>query len=351
MPTLTCPKCRQGMPDDALDVGQCPACGFPIDGPLEFGKPGARSAGTRALIALGVVALLGGAGYASYAYFNRPENPTPELADRGREPAREPAVPVLDVAPFPHEPKSPGADPGTAPHTKPDPTPAPVEPPGGNKGQPPMPPVAVPPVPPVVEPPPKRDGPRPIPARINVNPKIEPNRHFDNPDDIVSVPDLNRNDRVVLTGRVRVLKLSQVHGKGVVDASGLVAEEVEITGDLNSEATVTVNAPGGKVTLRGWVAGSTKLTIRAPGGEVVLAQSGRFTNGSTVTLTTKRFEALGLLTGSTKVNVTFTAGGALKLTRTEEGATVTYRKTGANEPAPVIDRGDVRGGAKVMEGK
>jgi ssDNA-binding Zn-finger/Zn-ribbon topoisomerase 1 len=34
MTTLPCPKCRQQMPDDALDRGQCPACGFPLDGPL-----------------------------------------------------------------------------------------------------------------------------------------------------------------------------------------------------------------------------------------------------------------------------------------------------------------------------
>ena len=66
---------------------------------------------------------------------------------------------------------------------------------------------------------------------------------FDAPDDIASVPDLNSNDRVVLTGRVRILKLGAVNGKGVLDASGLLAEEIEIGGDMASEASVTVNAP------------------------------------------------------------------------------------------------------------
>jgi hypothetical protein len=183
---------------------------------------------------------------------------------------------------------------------------------------------------------------------MKVDPKIAPKRHFDHPDDTAALPDLNSNDRVTLTGRVRALRLGSVNGKGSVDASGLVAEEVLITGDMSSDATVIVNAPSGKVTLNGWVAGSAKLTIRAPGGEVVLANSGRFTGGSTIVITARRLEAIGLLTGGTKVNVTFTTGGSLKLTRAEEGAIVTYKKNAANDPAPVIEKGDLRGGAKVV---
>ena len=45
MLTLNCPKCRQGMPDDALDAGQCPACGFPIDGPVVLAARNVTAAG------------------------------------------------------------------------------------------------------------------------------------------------------------------------------------------------------------------------------------------------------------------------------------------------------------------
>lgn len=321
MTSLTCPKCRQGVTDDALDTGACPACGFPLDGPIVLGAGRARGGVvTRVLLAGGLLVAVAGAGAAGYFVSARttPAKRTREVAERTPEPVAPTPPKVIHVAPFPREVKR---------TTEPDPKP----------------------VPPVE--PPKKGGPRPVAAQIIVNPKVEPNRHFDNPDDIVKVLDVNSADRVVLTGRVRELRLSQVHGRGSVDASGLVAEEVTITADLNSEATVLLNAPNGKVALRGFVGGNTKLTITAPGGTVVLEQSGRFTGGSTITATAKRFEAQGLLNGGTKVNLHLTEGGSLKLTRAEEGATVTYRKTGANEPPLMIDRGDLRGGAKVQEGK
>ena len=249
MTTLTCPKCRQGMPDDALDAGHCPACGFPLDGPFVFATPGSRPVGTRLLLAAGAVTLLAGAGYTSYMLFSRTDTGTDtEVADREREPD----VPVRFVAPVPHEPKRLRPRPGGShrPTARQQSTGAP-----GDKGPPPVPPVD----------PPKKAGPRPIGVVMKVDPKIAPQRHFDHPDDTAALPDLNTNDRVVLTGRVRALRLGSVNGNGSVDASGLVAEEVIITGDLNGEATVTVNAPNGKVALGGYVAGASKLTIRAAG--------------------------------------------------------------------------------------
>jgi hypothetical protein len=312
MVTLTCPKCRHAMPEDALDVGQCPTCGFPLDGPLAFGSPGPRRRAARLLAAAGAVGLLAGGGYAGYALLNRTHSGG-ETTAADRRPEPEPAAAVRPVAPFPHEPRRTRAA---------DPEPEP--------------------------PPPTRDGPRPVAVVVPVNPKIAPVRHFDQPDDTVRLPDLNTNDRVVLTGRVRVLRLGSVNGKGSVDASGLAAEEVLITGDLNGEAVVTVCAPSGTVALGGNVMGLSKLTIRAPGGRVLLERSGRFTGRSTATITARRLEALGPLTGDTKVNVTFTRGGSLKLVRAEEGAILTYRKTAAGDPAPTVETGEVRDGAKVL---
>jgi hypothetical protein len=123
-----------------------------------------------------------------------------------------------------------------------------------------------------------------------------------------------------------------------------------ITGDLNNEARVTVNAPRGKVTVGGYVAGTSKLTVAAPGGEVVVASSGRVAGGATVTVVAKRLEVNCPLSGGAKVNVTLSAGGSLKLKLTEEGATVTYRKAAPADPPPAIEKGEVRGGARVVAG-
>ncbi len=311
MTTLTCPKCRQGLPDDALDAGQCHLCGFPLDGPVVLGTPGARAGGTRLLLAAGGAVLVVAA-VAGFVYYDRADasrtQPATELAALT---SPEPASPVRHVAPLPHEPKLPDA------------IPAPVEPP-------------------------KRDGPRPVGVVMKVDPKIAPQRHFDHPDDTAALPDLNTGDRVTLTGRVRILRLGSVNGKGTLDASGLVAEEVVITGDLNGEAVVQLHAPTGKVTVGGYVMGNAKLTILAPGGEVVVAHTGRVTGGATMTVTAKRLEVNCPLSGGAKVAVTLTAGGSLKLTRAEEGATVTYKKAAPTDPPPTIEKGDLHGGAKVL---
>ena len=326
MTTLTCPKCRQGLPDDALDAGQCHLCGFPLDGPVVLGAPDTRR---RKRLALAVGGALLALVVVDLVVFNRvgssPFKTAPEAAALPTaEP--QPDTGVRHVAPFPHEPKK-------------DAETVPVDPPTkGDEGRP----------VPIAVVPPKRDGPRPVGVVMKVDPKIAPQRHFDHPDDTAALPDLNSGDRVTLTGRVRVLRLGSVNGKGALDASGLVAEEVVITGDLNGEALVLVNAPNGKVTVGGYVIGAAKLTIVAPGGEVVVAHTGRVTGGATMTVTAKRLEVNCPLSGGAKVAVTLTAGGSLKLTRAEEGATVTYRRAAPTDPPPTIEKGELHGGAKVL---
>ncbi len=329
MTTLTCPKCRQGLPDDALDAGQCHLCGFPLDGPVVLGAPGSRSGGKRLLLAaVGVAVVV--AAVAGYVYFDRNNTshtqPATEIAALT---SSEPPAPRTPVAPLPHEPKQP------------DYVPVPADPPGmGDKGQPVL----------VVPDPPKKDGPRPVGVVMKVDPKIEPKRHFDHPDDTAALSNLNTNDRVTLTGKVRVLRLGSVLGKGVLDASGLVAEEVVITGDLESESLVLLNAPNGKVTVGGYVMGNAKLTVIAPGGEVVDANTGRVSGSATITATAKRLVVNCPLSGGAKVNLTLTAGGSLKLIRSEDGATITYKKAAASDPPPTIEKGELHGGAKVVTG-
>lgn len=316
MTTLICPKCRQGMPDAALDAGQCPACGFPIDGPLILDAPARRRSPALLAVLGGVV--LAASGVAGYAFLRPTDTPA---ADRETTTPDTEALGVaaVPVAPFPRlaKPRTPDTDP-------------------------------VPQQPVVV--PVKRDGPRPVGVVMKVDPKIAPTRHFDSPDDTATLPDLNRGDRVTLTGRLRVLRVGSVNGNSVLDASGLTAEEIEIAGDLNGDALVTLNAPGGRVTIRGYVVGSTKLTILAPAGEVVVvANSGLFAGNSTTRLTAKRLEVAGKFGGNAKVFATLTVGGSLKLTTAEEGAQLTYKKAAASDPPLTVDKGIVRGGAKVLE--
>ena len=318
MTAFTCPKCRQAVSDVALDAGHCPACGFPLDGPLVINTPRRRSPGW--LLAVGG-ALVAATGVAGYAYLSPP---APRHETASAPPGELPPVAVRHVAPFPHAPKPRDEQ-------------APVKVPNEKPSRP------------AVEPP-KKGGARPVGVVMKIDPKIAPVRHFDNPDDTATLPDLNSGDRVTLTGKLRILRVGSVNGKGSINASELVAEEIVLHGDLNGDAVVTLNAPGGKVTVGGYVVGSAKLTVVAPGGEVlVLADSGLFAGGSTTKLTAKRFEAAGKLAGGAKLFVTLTAGGSIKIAAADEGATVTYKKAAASDPPLTVEKGAVRGGARVIE--
>ena len=320
MTTPPCPKCRQPVTDAALDAGQCPLCGFPFDRPVLLDGPSSRLGAVAVAFAVVLAAIGSGFGGYYYSINNRTQpKPEPEFVAAPRaapKPAR-PQPATRPIAPLPHEPKQNDV-----------PTPAPN---------------------PITVEPPKKDGPRPIAVVMKVDPKIAPKRHFDQPDDTIALPDLNSGDRIVLTGKIRVLRLGSVNGNASVDASGLIAEEVIITGDLNGEALVRLNAPGGKVKIGGYVMGAAKLTVVAPGGEVLVAgNSGCLTGGALATVTAKRVVVAGWMSGGAKLNITLTTGGVLKLTRLQEGAIVTYRKAAVSDPALAVERGQLKGGAKVI---
>jgi hypothetical protein len=315
MTAFACPKCRGALPDSALDAGSCATCGFPLDGPLPVLAP-PRNARPLALGALAVLALGAGA----YALFRAP---TPE---REPEVARvEPRAPAakheVAVAPHPHEPPAKPVDViEPKPQPKPEPKPEPkVEPPAAKPG-----------------------------AVVLIDPFDAPKRHIDIADAEVRVPDLHGEHQIVLSGKARVLNLGSLHGRVSVDASKLDVREVQISGDLHGDAQLVVSAPNGRVSVNGFVIGSAKLTVLAPGGAVLLAESSRLDGGSTVTVTAKELTVRGPMLGGTKLSATLTSGGALKLTTLEGGATATYRKEKPSDPAPVVERGDVRGGAKVI---
>lgn len=142
MTTLTCPKCRLGMSDAALDAGQCPACGFPLDGPLVLDVAAHRRSPALLVAVAGAVVATG---VASYAFLQPTDTPAADHDITGTPDAGPPAVAVRHVAPFPHLPKPPDA-----PDAKSTPEPRPV--------------VELP----------KKAGPRPIGVVMKIDPKIAP---------------------------------------------------------------------------------------------------------------------------------------------------------------------------------
>jgi len=322
MTELACPKCRQAVSDAALDAGNCPCCGF--DGPMVLASGSAKWAW---LVATAAVVL---SGVAAGGYLLIPRNgspaatpapapevaavtPAPPLVDPPL-PAPQPGPPAVAPAPRPAEraaPPAPKPEPPVAPNPDPVPPPQPVVPP---------------PVVPVVAPAPKPVRPQPGPV-VRIDPKEERQRKLDSPNGVAAIPDMTRDDRLTLTGRVRILRVGSVGGKAVLDASGLEAEEIIITGDVSNTAVVKLNAPNGKVTIGGHVVGSANLTVNAPGGEVVVAaSSGKLDGSSETTVTTKRLDVQGPMAGEAKVVVTLTEGGSAQFGKMEGRATATFQQ-------------------------
>jgi hypothetical protein len=330
MSELVCPKCRQAVSDAALDAGNCPYCGF--DGPMVLAGGGGKWAW---LVATAAVVL---SGAAVGGYLLIPRNSSPAATPAPEVAAVTPAPPPPVDPPLPAPPPTATGQQSSAPQPAPPavaPAPKPVErasppkpePPVAPKPEPiPPPKPVVPPPMPVVAPAPKPERPKPGPV-VRIDPKEERERKLDSPNGIAAVPDMTREDRLTLTGRVRILRIGSVGGKATLDASGLEAEEIIITGDVSNTAVVKLNAPNGKVTIGGHVVGSAKLTVNAPGGEVVVAaSSGKLDGSSEITVTAKRLEVQGPMAGEAKMVVMLTAGGSAQFGKMEGRATVIYKQ-------------------------
>ena len=162
---------------------------------------------------------------------------------------------------------------------------------------------------------------------LRIDPKEVREKHLDNPTGVATVADMNRDDRLTLTGKVRVLRIGTVAGKAVLDASGLEAEEVVVSGDISENAVVKLNAPKGRVTVGGHVVGVAKLTVTAPGGEfVVSAGSGKLGGACEVSVTAKRVAVRGPMAGTAKLVITLTADGSAQFGTIEDKAVVLYKE-------------------------
>jgi hypothetical protein len=153
-------------------------------------------------------------------------------------------------------------------------------------------------------------------------------KRIDAPEGAVWVSDMNRNDRLTLTGVVRQLRIGSIGGKAFLDASALTAQEIIITGDLHGNATVKLNAPDGTVTISGHVEGTARVIVNAPRGEVVvLAGSGKLDGESELTVIARNVEVRGAMAGNAKLILTLTGGGKVALGPIHENAAVEYVPT------------------------
>src|SRR5215471_80886 len=108
MSHLACPKCRQGISDAALDMGQCPSCGY--DGPMVLAGASGKWAWLLATIGVVTVGVALG-GYLLYPQQSDRPHATPdrELTAAAAPNPLPPAPPPHPVAP--HEQVQPSLSP------------------------------------------------------------------------------------------------------------------------------------------------------------------------------------------------------------------------------------------------
>lgn len=82
-----------------------------------------------------------------------------------------------------------------------------------------------------------------------------------------------------------------------------------------------------------------------------MPSGGRIGGGAELTLSVKRFDAVGLIHEGAKVRVTVDSGGSVKVGQLDGGATVTWKRAATTDPAPKVETGDLRSGTKVTEEK
>jgi len=280
--------------DGALDAGECPFCGY--DGAMV-----SPANPKRAWLLSTVAVVFGGVALGAYLLFPRSE--LLRIHDRDF---------TIQTAPGSNsQPTATGPELAPLPRSIAGPSIARQSP-----------------APPVATPPPK-EKPELAPAVLGlverVDARVVRNRRIDAPEGAVTVSDMNRTVRLTLTGVVRQLRIGTVGGDAVLDASGLAAREIVVTGDLSGRATVRLHAPGGTVSIGGHIEGAARVVVEAPRGEVVLrAGSGRLDEDGELTVTARSVEVKGAMAGNAKLIVTLTGGGTVTLGTMHENASVVY---------------------------
>lgn len=172
---------------------------------------------------------------------------------------------------------------------------------------------------------------------------------LDRPNEIVTLESVNGDSHLRVTGRVRMLRLTDVDGEAVIDASKLQAERVIVLGKIMGKTKVFLRA--GYVEIRKGIHGDSDLMIDAGDGVVVFGKKGGVHGASRVVITARYVDLVGPLTGGTLTKITLSPRGVLSFRYADGGARLEYRKSSEKDEDPTIHRGEVRGGAKVRQVK
>ncbi len=166
------------------------------------------------------------------------------------------------------------------------------------------------------------------------------------PEETYTLPStLRKAEKVILRGKVKKLNLSNIINGSVIDASGLEAATISITGRIDERSTVKVFSPGGQVSMNAMVTGNATVEIRAPGGEVKLgpAKGSRVVShidgGSKVLITADSVDLRGDVNGiNTCVTIEIPSTGLLRVAAVRGIATVEYRVVG-DKGEPEVESG------------
>ncbi len=127
------------------------------------------------------------------------------------------------------------------------------------------------------------------------------------------VPFTAGHERVKLQGRIGKLRIESADGDAVIDAAGLIAESVEVAGEINGNAKLHLSAPQGEVKIPRTINGLAEVVIFAPGGSVILGRDHENAiNGATrVMITAAKVDIRGDVAGSARVDLSIDGAGKL----------------------------------------
>ena len=163
------------------------------------------------------------------------------------------------------------------------------------------------------------------------------------PDSTFTVPRmLDGGFHLVLRGKVRMLRVTDLGGGSVLDASALEAGSIYVGGKIDGGSLLKLSALNGVVAIPASVSGKSRVEINAPGSEVRFSfptttsgPGSLIDGGSTVTITGRTVDLRGDVDGmGTKVIVKLTRNGSLKVAAVRGTASVEYRSEDSKAAAP-----------------
>ena len=203
-------------------------------------------------------------------------------------------------------------------------------------------------------PPPPEPAPPELAPPNPFRPGAPPAMVLDNPDG-ESRPVVRPGGKLVLRGKVKLLRVSGLEGGAVLDCSELEAEAVVVAGRIDGGSHLYVWSPAGSVTFTAPVVGGSTVRVAAPGGTVTFARSdrrrgdgGTIDGGATVAVKASTVAFRERIAGDgTRVAATLTNPARLSFAGVEGTARLEYAKADPDGPEPEVEEGRVTGLAKV----